>query len=85
MPTYDYKCKQCEHEFEEYLTISHRNDPTHELCPQENCEGEVYMSISAPGIGDPWTHNAPKVDRGFKDRMQEIKRSHPGSSMNIPS
>ena len=25
-----------------------------------------------------------KVDRGFRDRMIDIKKSHPGATMNIP-
>lgn len=41
MPTYDYKCKACNHQFEAFQRMS--DDPLKE-CPQ--CKGEVYRLIS---------------------------------------
>jgi putative FmdB family regulatory protein len=45
MPTYDYKCKQCEHQFENFQSIT--SDPLSE-CPE--CGGEVKRLIG-PGAG----------------------------------
>ena len=41
MPTYDYKCKQCNHEFElfQYMT-----DEPAKICPE--CRGKVERLIS---------------------------------------
>jgi len=45
MPIYDYKCSSCEHEFERILSISRRNEPIENECP--NClEKTVTMKIS---------------------------------------
>ena len=41
MPTYNYKCKDCEHQFSEFQKMS--DDPVKD-CPQ--CEGEVRRIIS---------------------------------------
>jgi putative FmdB family regulatory protein len=41
MPTYNYKCKDCEHQFSEFQKMS--DDPVKD-CPQ--CEGEVKRIIS---------------------------------------
>jgi len=41
MPTYDYICVDCSHEFEEFQKMS---DPVIEKCPQ--CNGTVKRKIS---------------------------------------
>ena len=56
MPTYDYRCEECGHEFEEMLTISRRKEPTQTPCAQRildrnqdpqcfDCGGEVKQII----------------------------------------
>lgn len=42
MPTYDYECKQCHHEFEVFQKIS---EPPLTLCPE--CGGPVRRKIGA--------------------------------------
>ncbi len=42
MPTYEYRCKKCNHEFEEFQSIT--ADPI-KICPR--CEGRVERLISA--------------------------------------
>ena len=42
MPTYEYRCNECSHEFEEFHSIT--ADPI-KICPK--CEGEVERLISA--------------------------------------
>jgi len=44
MPTYEYECTQCTHEFEQFQSIT--ADPLKE-CPK--CEGEVKRLISLGG------------------------------------
>jgi putative FmdB family regulatory protein len=43
MPTYEYKCKKCNHEFEAVQRIT--EDPLKD-CVVEGCDGEVYRKIS---------------------------------------
>jgi len=63
MPTYDYKCENCGHTFEEDLKIVDRKIPTESPCVEqilhdgnpagqghEACGGEVKMIILAPGF-----------------------------------
>lgn len=38
MPTYDYKCEKCGHQFEVFQSMK---DDRLTDCPQENCEGTV--------------------------------------------
>ncbi len=45
MPTYDYKCQECGHQFEKFESIT--ADPL-KTCPE--CEGEVKRLIG-PGAG----------------------------------
>ena len=42
MPTYEYRCGKCEHEFEQFQRIS---DPPLKTCPK--CRGRVRRIISA--------------------------------------
>ena len=34
MPIYEYYCEKCKHTFEEYLSISNRDNPIEEPCPK---------------------------------------------------
>jgi len=43
MPTYTYKCRKCEKEFEIQQSI--KADAL-TVCPDENCGGEIYRKIS---------------------------------------
>ena len=45
MPTYDYRCEKCGNEFEEFLLIAKRAEPTESPCEKElmlrNLDGGV--------------------------------------------
>ena len=85
MPTYDYRCVQCELEFEKFLSISRREEPTKEVC--STCGGEITIKPAAPlfAYDNIATSASPrKVDREFRDRLIDIKKSHHGAEMNIP-
>lgn len=44
MPTYEYQCKKCGHQFEEFQSIT--DDPLTK-CPKKECTGTVYRIISS--------------------------------------
>jgi putative FmdB family regulatory protein len=44
MPLYEYKCEDCENEFEEMLHFSERDDPINEPCL--SCKGKVQLKMS---------------------------------------
>ena len=84
MPTYDYICDSCDNEFEKFLTISRRAEPTKEPCSK--CGALIRIKPATPlfAYDNIKTGSNGKVDRGFRDRMIDIKNSHPGATMNIP-
>ena len=87
MPTYDYRCVQCELEFEKFLSISRREEPTKEVC--STCGGEITIKPAAPlfaydNITSRSSVKNHRVDREFRDRLIDIKKSHHGAEMNIP-
>lgn len=46
MPTYDYECPKCGHEFEAYQPIT---DDALTKCPQKGCRGKVRRLIGSGG------------------------------------
>ncbi len=44
MPTYEYRCKKCDHRFEKFQSIK---DKPEKVCPV--CEGEVERLIGSGG------------------------------------
>ena len=45
MPTYCYRCENCEHQFEEFLSVSNRKNPELDVCV--NCGKHTVKSIPA--------------------------------------
>ena len=41
MPLYEYRCENCENEFEEMLHFSEREDPINQPCP--SCKGKIHF------------------------------------------
>ena len=83
MPTYDYKCEKCEHEFEEMLLISKREEPTKVPC--QECGGEVKMTLAAPYFGYDnikTRHSTNNKEPGwFSDKIKDMKRNIPGNTL----
>ena len=74
MPYYDYQCNKCSTEEEHNVKIADRNNLID--CPQ--CDGKMERMISLPKICyDSFTVSGRKPDEGFKDRLREIKKTHP--------
>jgi len=44
MPTYDYRCEKCGNEFEDFLPMAKRAEPTEEPCDKQ-IEKTKHMSI----------------------------------------
>ena len=74
MPMYEYYCESCEHQFEELLSVSKRDDPINEPCP--NCkEKTVKKGVSITVMGADATLTLEKQCPGFKKKMDEIAKS----------
>lgn len=74
MPNYEYICNECNHTFEEFLSISKRKQPEKNPCP--NCQkiGSVAHTIlSIPGVAIDKNHRVDgDAKGGFRDVMQKI-------------
>jgi putative FmdB family regulatory protein len=82
MPNYDYRCKLCDHTFEDFLRMADRKKPCKKPCPKcgkTKCI-EQYIG-SAPAACDPVRIGVRKPDSGFKEVISKIKRAHPRNTM----
>lgn len=84
MPTYDYQCSSCNHQFERLLKIADMHLPTTEPCPECNAQGTVTKQIQgAPAMGDAVRLGVTKIDNGFKEVLQRIHAANGrGSNLN---
>lgn len=74
MPTYDYRCKNCEEVFDKILKISDREMPTKNPCPFCEESDTVELCLSAPSLVSPFRIDGLKKPSGqFRDRMNQIK------------
>jgi putative FmdB family regulatory protein len=86
MPTYDYRCEKCGNEFEDFLPMAKRAEPTEEPCDKQHCGGKIsqvpgstptafaYDNISSPG-------HTKKPPSWMTDKLKEIKKNQPKSTM----
>ena len=58
MPTYDYQCQACRHDF----TVNHKISEPAPQCPQ--CGGEVRKKLSAPAVHGAKAAPAPPFPGG---------------------
>jgi putative FmdB family regulatory protein len=88
MPTYNYICLKCKHEWEETKKISNMNEPLGLPCPNcaEHKPGNIEKRIyHAPGFGDPVKLGFQKPDNNFKDVLRRIHERTPGSQLDQTS
>ena len=77
MPTYTFRNKETDEQFEETLRMS-------ELDQYREDHPELKMIINtAPGIADNVRLGRVKPSDGFRDRLKDIKKSHKHATMNI--
>ena len=73
MPNYDYKCKECEHTWEEQQTVAGRNVPRYNPCPECGSSGNIILVISKPAFADPVNLGIKKPDSSVTSRINKIK------------
>ena len=76
MPTYDYQCETCNHQFDRFEKISSRDEPCKEPCPECN-ENKVRRGwFNAPVGGVDATLTANKATGGqWNQLMEKMKKS----------
>jgi len=86
MPTYDYRCNDCSHQWEGIRKIAEMDAPTHEPCPSCGETGNIgRVLMGAPSFGDPVRLGKIKPDNGFKEVLQKIHSRTPGSQLDQSS
>lgn len=78
MPLYEYRCKQCGHQFEKIQSFS---APEEKECPQ--CHGDVERLLSAPAIqfkGSGWYVSDYARKGGSKAPANEAAKTEGGAS-----
>lgn len=79
MPTYDYKCKDCNETFEVLCKIADMSLPREcKHCGSLNTERFLG---GAPGLGDSVSLGMIKPPDGFRDVLKNIHDRTPGSTL----
>jgi putative FmdB family regulatory protein len=82
MPIYEYRCAACGHVFEETRKIAEYQEPLNNPCPQCQKLGELAIQPGACGLLFRGGVRR-KPDGGFNDRLKEMKKKHPGNTINV--
>jgi putative FmdB family regulatory protein len=84
MPTYDFRCTQCQHEFETQRTIAKRAEPLDEPCPSCQAPAPVVERMVVPvSSGDAVRLGRWKVTGGFRDVLERVKARVPNNRIDI--
>lgn len=72
---YNYTCRECDHSFDEYLSMDDRKLPESKPCPNCGAEGTVYQSFKKLNmVHEPGSRL--KVDDGFREVQAKIAQTH---------
>lgn len=78
MPTYSFKCNECEHEFDVLCRISERDNQSCPECQAQNYEHHFTQPVAT---GDPVRLGVRSVDGGFKEVLSRIGAANPRSNL----
>ena len=79
MPLYNYKCRKCEHEFEEFKKIADRNDLVCPKCGQEvfihiKPRKDIAIQVWVPYVEENITHQPILVKS--KQHLKDLCKKH---------
>ena len=77
MPTYQFRNKETGEVSEQFMRMADKDQFL-----QDNPNLEAVF-LEAPPLGDPVRLGIRKVDSGFKEVLQKIKRANPGSTLDV--
>lgn len=80
MPNYDYRCTECDHTFEQQLTIARRDEPVSVPCPKCGAPVERYLPSTS---GLSYSGSDKKPPEAFKDVLRRMKKAHRRSTINV--
>ena len=87
MPTYQYRCKNCDFEFEEEHKMVDRNIPCENpkrygTCNDDKSFCDIQIVPQHPSMISMRDSFRRHTSDGWKDRLKEIKRQNPGSNID---
>ena len=93
MPTYDYRCEKCGNEFEDFLPMAKRAEPTeepwdkqlHRAAPvcggkMDQVPGKTPTAFAYDNISSPG--HTKKPPSWMTDKLKEIKKEQPKATMS---
>ena len=83
MPFYDFKCDECSYTFEEFQTILNIDVPLEQPCPSCYKVGYISRLVYAAEICEPQRVGVRKVPSGYKEVIKNIKKHHPGNTIEL--
>ena len=81
MPTYEYECRECNHQFESFQWLDDRKKPEKDACPECGKKriklGYVSTNGSAPSMkmDDNQRIDKPHNVNGFQDVMERVSNA----------
>lgn len=77
MPTYEYQCTSCRHQFESFQWVDSRLKPTKEPCPECGKKNIKQGHFTPPAMKMDANHDINKVHNngGFADAMERVCQS----------
>tara|TARA_R100000406_G_scaffold38909_1_gene25893 strand:- start:528 stop:818 length:291 start_codon:yes stop_codon:yes gene_type:complete len=77
MPTYEYECRECNHQFESFQWVDSRLKPTKEACPTCGKKAVKQGFFTAPSMAMDTNHQIDKPHNtgGFADAMERVCQS----------
>ena len=90
MPTYDYRCSQCNSVWEERHSINDRHTPHEKPCPVCSYIGSVQKTLEFTALNVSYVSETSRAIKElnkskFAERMNQIHADTPGSIMNKSS
>ena len=94
MPTYDYRCEKCGNEFEDFLPMAKRAEPTESPCEKDigvdesvvcggkidQVPGKTPTAFAYDNISSPG--HTKKPPSWMTDKLKEIKKEQPKATMS---
>lgn len=74
MPTYEYQCKKCNHQFESFQWVDSRLKPTKEPCPScsEISVKQGFFTAPSMKMDENMRIDKPHNANGFQDVMERV-------------
>ncbi len=76
MPTYTFKDTKTDREWTERMSIAEREDFL------KDNPHVTQLIVNFPAMLDPYRLGITKLDNDYRNNLAEIKRSHPGSTLD---